>query len=141
MKRLANNQIKYHHTHPNRFKQDELCIFIGEVQRHTSQCQRQLRFYCLVGICYKLTDLCWKERTLLVLQRKREETLPSSSEGNNGREKWLKKRSPFTSPPPPIFFHSSYLSSLITSPIHIHHISTIYKILLPKAGAAKEFPP
>lgn len=44
---------------PDRLEQDELRVLIGQVQRHASQCQWQLRFYRLVSSGYKVIDLCW----------------------------------------------------------------------------------
>lgn len=58
-------------THPDRLKQDELRVLIGQVQRHASQCLRQLRFYCLVSSGHKVVDLRCKEITLVSVTKRR----------------------------------------------------------------------
>lgn len=55
---------------PDRLKQDELRVLIGQIQSHASQCQRQLRLYCLVGSGHEVIDLCCKEITLVSVTKK-----------------------------------------------------------------------
>lgn len=62
-------------THPNRLEQDELGVFIGQVQGHTSQGQGQLRFYGLVDTCQKVTDLGWREINLISVTKKKRRTI------------------------------------------------------------------
>ena len=112
LERPANIQTHHHETYPDWFKQDELSILVGQVQRHTSQCQGQLCFYCLVGTCNKVTDLCWKEISLLSITNKNRRSTSILIQRRIKGEKNSKRRL-F---PQRIFFTFVYLSSLITSP-------------------------
>ena len=111
LKRPANIQTDHRETYPDWFKQDELSVLVGQVQGHAPQCQGQLCFYCLVGTCHKVADLCWKEISLLSITNKNRSTSILiqkiiKGEKNSKRQLFLQR----------IFFHFCLFISLITSP-------------------------